>query len=139
MLFFCLKSRAQDIALQEKDSLNIQSFYKGTQYVNKCTPWQHMRCVYITGTEVYKDGSEGKSTRHWWRMSYIGRACTAQYGVVFGKIFEAVFVVPHYIAIGVGNAVGYTAYLFRRSPEKIALRKERRKQKRLLKESKKEN
>jgi hypothetical protein len=86
-------------------------------------------CVYITGTEVYEDGSEGKSTRHWWRMSYIGRACKEKYGRRFGKIFEGIFAVPHYIGVGIGNGIGYLVYLVKGSPEKIAARKARSKKK----------
>lgn len=94
-----------------------------------------MQCVYITGTEVFKDGSEGKSTRHWWRMSYIGQACTAQHGITFGKIFEGFFAIPHYIGIGIGNGVGYLVYLVRGSPDKIQERKRLRRQRRLLREA----
>lgn len=132
ILFICLKSIAQQVVPKVSDSLSVQLFERGTLHVNKCTPWHHMQCVYITATEVYKDGSEGKTTRHWWRMSYIGRACTAQHGTVFGKIFEGFFAIPHYIGIGIGNGVGYIAYLVRGSPDKIQERKRIRKQRRLL-------
>lgn len=87
---------------------------------------------------MYKDGSEGKSTRHWWRMSYIGRACTVAHGTVFGQIFEDFFAIPHYIGIGIGNGIGYMVYLVRGSPEKIQARKLKRKQKRLLREAERE-
>jgi hypothetical protein len=116
-----------------QDSLSIQQFERGTKKVNKCTPWHHLQCVYITGTEVYKDGSEGKSTRHWWRMSYIGRACAAQHGTVFGKVFEGFFAIPHYISIGIGNGVGYMVYLLRGSPEKRQARKQKKRERKLLK------
>ena len=99
---------------------------RGERVVNKCTPWHHLKCVYITGTEVYMDGSEGNRTRHWWRMSYIGRACTAQYGTRFGRVFEGVFVIPHYIGVAIGNGIGYMTYLVRGSPHKIEVRKARR-------------
>lgn len=100
---------------------------RGDQVVFKCTPWHHLKCVYITGTEVYKDGSEGKSTRHWWRMSYIGRACTTSHGTTFGKIFEGFFAVPHYFGVAIGNGIGYLVYIVRGSPQKIEKRKARRK------------
>ncbi|WP_299215491.1 hypothetical protein [uncultured Aquimarina sp.] len=135
MLLVCARSVAQNKVLTAKDSLSVQLFDKGTRNVNKCTPWHHMQCVYITATEVYKDGSEGKSTRHWWRMSYIGRACTAQHGTTFGQIFEGFFAIPHYIGISIGNSIGYIKYLVRGSPEKIQARKQARRQKRLLREA----
>jgi hypothetical protein len=103
-----------------KDSVSAKQYERGVRNVNKCTPWDHLQCVYITGTEVYHDGSEGKSSRHWWRMSYIGQACTKQYGTVFGHIFEGFFAIPHYIGVGIGNGLGYMVYLVRGSPEKIA-------------------
>lgn len=99
---------------------------RGERVINKCTPWHHLKCVYITGTEVYRDGSTGNSTRHWWRMSYIGRACTAKHGTRFGRIFEGVFALPHYIGVAVGNGIGYMVYIIRGSPLKIEARKARR-------------
>lgn len=139
MLLVYMKSGAQQV-LKANDSLSTSLFERGTRNVNKCTPWHHMQCVYITATEVYKDGSEGKSTRHWWRMSYIGKACTAQHGTVFGRIFEGFFAIPHYIGIGIGNSIGYMKYLVRGSPDKIQARKQMRRQRRLLRIAKtKEN
>ena len=91
----------------------MSQFEKGTKYVSSCTPKQHLRCIYITGIEVYKDGVAGKSTRHWWRMSYIGRACVKEYGNVLGTLYEAFFAVPHYVAIAVGNMVGLGAYFLK--------------------------
>ncbi len=135
MALVCVQSVAQHPEPEAKDSLSVQLFERGTRNVNKCTPWHHLQCVYITGTEVYKDGSEGKSTRHWWRMSYIGRACTAQHGTAFGKIFEGFFAIPHYIGVGIGNGVGYSVYLVRGSPDKIQARKRKRSQRRLLRKA----
>lgn len=116
------------------DSASLEQFEWGTKNVNKCTPWHHLQCMYITGTEVYEDGRVGKSTRHWWRMSYIGRACTDQYGRTFGRIFEGLFVVPHYMGVALGNGIGYIVYLVRASPEEIKerkrLKRERKKAKR---------
>jgi len=88
----------------------MSQFEEGRKFVNRCTPRQHLKCVYITAKEVFKDGKEGKSTRHWWRMSYIGRACVDQYGRVLGNIYEALFAIPHYMAMAVGNVVGLVAY-----------------------------
>ncbi|WP_299440353.1 hypothetical protein [uncultured Aquimarina sp.] len=135
MLLVCARSVAQNEVLIVNDSLSVELFERGTRNVNKCTLWHHMQCVYITATEVYKDGSEGKSTRHWWRMSYIGRACTAQHGTAFGQIFEGFFAIPHYIGISIGNGIGYMIYLVRGSPEKIQARKRMRRQKRLLRKA----
>ena len=114
----------------ESDTLVSIESERGERVVNKCTPWHHLQCVYITGTEVYADGSEGESTRHWWRMSYIGRACTAKHGTRFGKIFEGIFAVPHYIGVAIGNGIGYMVYIIRGSPQKIEARKARRAAKR---------
>lgn len=133
MLLVYVQSEAQQAVPTANDSLSTQQFERGTKTVNKCTPWHHLQCVYITGTEVYKDGSEGKSTRHWWRMSYIGRACTAQHGTVFGQLYEGFFAVPHYISMGIGNGIGYMVYLLRGSPEKIQVRKQKKRARKFLK------
>ena len=131
VMLVSLHSSAQ--TAQKQDSVAL--FERGIRNVNKCTPWHHFQCVYITGVEVYKDGSEGKSTRHWWRMSYIGQACTAEHGTTFGQIFEGFFAIPHYIGITIGNGIGYMVYVVRGSPEKIKARKLKRKQKQLLREA----
>jgi len=130
---------AQHIEETSVDSLSGEQFQRGAKNVNKCTPWHHLQCVFITGSEVYQDGRYGKPTRHWWRMSYIGRACSDQYGKTFGHIFEGLFVVPHYIGVGLGNGIGFIVHLLRPSPEEILERKrikrERKKAKRELKKS----
>lgn len=135
MLLVCMQSAAQHALPIVTDTIPTPLFERGIRNVNKCTPWHHLQCVYITGTEVYNDGREGQSTRHWWRMSYIGRACTAQYGTTFGQIFEGFFAIPHYIGIGIGNGIGYMVYLVRGSPEKIQARKLKRAQRRLLRKA----
>ena len=131
MLLVNSRCVAQQAAVVTSDSLSAPLFERGSQNVNKCTPWHHLQCVYITATEVYKDGSEGKSTRHWWRMSYIGRACTDRHGTTFGQIFEGVWAIPHYIGVGIGNGIGYTVYYVRGSPDKIQARKRVRRQRKL--------
>ncbi len=88
-------------------------FRRGSQIVNRCTLRNHLKCVYITGQEVFKDGSQGKKTRHWWRMSYIGRACVKEYGVILGTVYEAIFAIPHYVSIAFGNGFGMLVYLFK--------------------------
>jgi len=111
------------------DSIDSK-YQKGLNTVNHCTPWNHVKCVLITGTEVFEDGRDGKKVRHWWRMSYIGRACTERYGTTFGKIFEGVWVVPHYTGVAIGSSFGYLVYAIRgpRDPGKVAARKLKRTQ-----------
>ena len=94
---------------------NMNQFQEGRQFVNRCTPWHHLKCVYITAKEVYKDGKEGRSTRHWWRMSYIGKACSNKYGMVLGTIYESLFAIPHYMTMALVNALGLVAYLFKKA------------------------
>lgn len=136
LFILCFSVTTIDLCLAQKsvpkvtDSLSQNLYGKGTQLVDQCTPWHHLKCVYITGVEVYEDGSEGRSTRHWWRMSYIGRACSDAHGPVFGKIFEAVFAIPHYIGVAIGNGIGFMVCVVRGSPEKIAARKAKRKSRR---------
>jgi len=124
--FLFITSMFSQIKDVQTDTIFSIESERGERVVNKCTPWHHLKCIYITGTEVYKDGSEGYSTQHWWRMSYIGRACTAKHGSRFGKIFEGVFAIPHYIGVALGNGIGYMAYIIRGSPQKIEARKARR-------------
>ncbi len=97
----------------EKDSLPPGQKARQKLQVNQCTPWDHLKCIYITGKEVYQDGREGKASRHWWTMSYIGRACKKQHGKTFGNIFEAVFAVPHYIGVALGNGIGILVFWLR--------------------------
>ncbi|MFD2562262.1 hypothetical protein [Aquimarina rubra] len=79
--------------------------------VDQCSLRGHLRCVYTTGKEVYRDGRQGRKTIHWWRMSYIGRACTRKWGKGAGVFYEALFAVPHYIGILIGNLAGYLMFL----------------------------
>ncbi|MHA7057466.1 hypothetical protein ACWGOQ_0009635 [Aquimarina sp. M1] len=79
--------------------------------VDQCSLKGHLRCVYTTGKEVYRDGRQGRKTNHWWRMSYIGRACTRKWGKRAGIFYEALFVLPHYLGIFIGNLVGYCMFL----------------------------
>ncbi len=67
--------------------------------------------MYTTGKEVYRDGRNDRKTIHWWRMSYIGRACTRKWGKRMGFFYEALFAIPHYIGIFFGNLVGYGMFL----------------------------
>ena len=102
-----MQTNAQQVEPNTVDSASKSLIEIDTPKVNDCTPKSHLKCVYITFQEVYKDGSEGKSTRHWWRMSYIGKACTKQHGTTFGQIFEGAFAIPHYLGVGIGNGAGY--------------------------------
>lgn len=72
--------------------------------VSACNITEHMRCIYLTGKETISDGLERKWTRHWFRMSYIGKACEQQHGRPTAVILETLFALPHYFAIGIGNA-----------------------------------
>jgi len=74
--------------------------------INGCNIVEHAKCVYLTGKETLEDSYNRQFTRHWWRMSYIGQACEERYGKTFATIFEAVFAIPHYTAIAIGNSVG---------------------------------
>lgn len=87
------------------------------QTVNACNLRGHLQCIHLTGKEVLEDGAQGQWTRHWWRMSYIGRACEEQYGRTTGVIVEGLFAVPHYFAIGFGNAAAAMTYPFREKQE----------------------
>jgi hypothetical protein len=68
--FLFVASMFSQIQNVQTDTIFFIESERGERVVNKCTPWHHLKCIYITGTEVYKDGSEGYSTQHWWRMSY---------------------------------------------------------------------
>ena len=91
--------------------------------INNCTPKAHLQCVYLTTSEVYEEGRNGKRSRHWWRMSYIGRACTDRHGKGFGKFFEAMFAIPHYTMMAMVNGVGLIAYVVKPPKDKIRAKK----------------
>ena len=75
----------------------------GLTAVGGCNVVEHLRCVHLTATETAADGLDGKWTRHWGRMSYIGKACERKYGRPMAVVFESIFAVLHYAAIGVVN------------------------------------
>lgn len=125
-IFYTSEMLAQQQNIQLNDSTAVLMFSKGNSYVNKCTPIDHLKCVYITGVEVIEDGLQGKATRHWWRKSYIGHACTEQYGNTFGNIFEGFFAVPHYFMIAIVNGSTWVISLFRPSLEKKQARAAKR-------------
>ncbi len=116
------------LVINNDSTVETSAYDKGLKNVNHCTPWDHMKCVMITGTEVYEDGRDGKKVRHWWRMSYIGRACTDRHGKVFGTIFEGIWAIPHYTGVAIGSGFGYLVYAARgpRNPEKVAIRQQKR-------------
>lgn len=93
-------------------------FEKGIATVNHCTPWHHIKCVYITTKEVYQDGLKGRPTRHWWHRSYIGQACTRTYGNFWGSLFEGIWIVPHYVGVGLGNGCGLLVYRLKKIKSK---------------------
>jgi len=140
--FFCCfamttNSYGQTDALVVTKNDTINQFSRGKKNVNKCTPWHHLQCVYITGNEVVEDGFQGKATRHWWRKSYIGQACTDTYGKTFGDIYEGFFAIPHYLSIGIVNGISYVASIFRASPEKRNAKALRKKKRRDLRQERK--
>jgi hypothetical protein len=105
--FLCICILPNQAFGQDPDSTQVfKQPTKKVISVNHCTPWDHMKCVYITGTEVYEDGRSGRKTKHWWRMSYIGQACRDKHGKVFGVIFEGLFFVPHYTGVALGSGIG---------------------------------
>ena len=81
-----------------------------------CNFVQHLRCIYLTGGETIDDGLQLKWTRHWFQMSYIGRACERQYGRTVALILESLFAIPHYAFIAIGNGFAAMASPFS-SPE----------------------
>lgn len=89
------------------------------QAVNACNLKGHLQCIYLTARDTAADGAQLQWTRHWWRMSYIGRACERQHGRTTGLIVEGLFAIPHYTAMAIGNGLATVAYPFRRedSPE----------------------
>jgi len=68
-----------------------------------CNIIEHAKCIYLTTSEALEDSFEGKFTRHWWRMSYIGQACMRQHGKTVGYILEGIFAIPHYSLMAIGN------------------------------------
>ena len=134
MIAFAFQGLSFNVISNNGDSIN-GLYVKGLEKVNHCTPWDHVKCVVITGSEVYEDGRDGKKVRHWWRMSYIGQACKQKYGNVFGVVFEGFFVVPHYTGVAVGSGFGYFIYLVQggpRDPEKVLARKKKRLEKKKI-------
>ena len=78
-----------------------------------CSHRGHVECIRITGREVFQHGAEGRWSEHWWRMSYIGRACEERLGRPKGVALESLFALPHYMAMGVMNVAGLVKYGFR--------------------------
>lgn len=84
--------------------------YAAGERVSRCNLKSHLKCIYLTGAETIGDGRRVKWTRHWFRMSYIGRACEAQYGETTGIILESLFAIPHYAGIAIGNTMSLLLY-----------------------------
>lgn len=80
--------------------------------IQYCNHKGHALCIKITAKEVFEDGSNGKWSRHWKRMSYIGEACVSEHGEKKGKALEAVFAPGHYFAMFWVNLAGLTKYGF---------------------------
>lgn len=86
--------------------------------VQYCNPKGHAQCIRITAKEVFEDGSNGKWSGHWRRMSYIGEACVAEHGEKKGKALEALFAPGHYFAMTFVNIAGLTKYAFTRKSKR---------------------
>jgi hypothetical protein len=86
--------------------------------IQYCNRKGHALCVKITAKEVFEDGSKGKWSRHWKRMSYIGKACVSEHGEEKGKALEAVFAPGHYFAMFWVNVAGLTKYGFSKKEKK---------------------
>lgn len=84
--------------------------------VQFCNHKGHALCIKITAKEVFEDGSNGKWSRHWKRMSYIGEACVKEHGKKKGRILEAVFAPGHYFAMFWVNVAGLTKYGISKKP-----------------------
>lgn len=81
--------------------LEVEKLYP----LNGCNIIEHAKCIYITGKETMQDGLNRKWTRHWFRMSYIGKACEKEHGRTTAVILESLFAIPHYFFIAIGNGV----------------------------------
>lgn len=101
-IFFqvCLMVLGQQSALSQSPSDSTQAYIP-------CSPKGHAECIRITGREVFQHGAEGRWSEHWWRMSYIGRACEERLGRPKGVFLETLFALPHYMAMGVMNVAGF--------------------------------
>lgn len=84
--------------------------------VQYCNHKGHALCIKITAKEVFEDGSNGKWSHHWKRMSYIGEACVSEHGERKGKALEAIFAPGHYFAMFWVNIAGLTKYGFSKKP-----------------------
>lgn len=69
-----------------------------------CNFREHLKCISLTSRETVQDSYEGKFTRHWFKMSYIGQACEKEHGRTVGVLLEGLFAIPHYTAIAIGNS-----------------------------------
>jgi len=75
----------------------------GAQFVNACNIQGHVRCMYLTAIESTEDGWRNKWARHWFSMSYIGKACEKEYGRTVAVLIESLFAIPHYFLLALGN------------------------------------
>ena len=90
--------------------------------VQLCNHKGHALCIKLTAKEVFEDGSKGKWSPHWKRMSYIGEACVKEHGKKKGKALEAVFAPGHYFAMFWVNVAGLTKYGFSSKEKREELR-----------------
>jgi hypothetical protein len=94
--------------------ISVVGFSQGTKEnsVQFCNHKGHALCIKITAKEVFADGVDGKWSRHWKQMSYIGKACVKEHGKKKGKALEAAFAPGHYFAMFWVNVSGLTKYGF---------------------------
>ena len=136
MAFLCVLSGLSHA--QTTDTAAVADlFAEGKAVVNQCTPRYHLKCVSITAKEVYADARQGKSSRHWWRKSYIGQACTEKHGKFWGNFFEGLWAVPHYIGVALANGAGLVVYIFTGSKEDKMERKRKREEWRKIRKERK--
>ena len=108
-LIFSLAAGCTSIR-DENGQPSDEVLYAAGQQVSRCNFKAHLQCIYVTASETIVDGRQLKWTRHWFRMSYIGRACEEQYGKTTGVALETLFAIPHYFGIAVGNTLSVLLY-----------------------------
>jgi hypothetical protein len=104
---------------------HAQAQTETTETYVPCSHRGHVECIRITGREVFQHGAEGRWSEHWWRMSYIGRACEERLGRPKGVALETLFALPHYMAMGVMNVAGLTKHALSKKRDRSDSEKEK--------------
>lgn len=84
----------------------------GLTAISSCNVIEQVKCAILTTKETIDDGGNGEWTRHWFRMSYIGKTCEKQYGRTTAVILESIFAVPHYSIIAISNSISAISSIF---------------------------